>query len=53
VSYGGSSLLMAMFFAGLLLNVGRRASFGPRRRELVNRIGGATRRRPRAVILVR
>jgi cell division protein FtsW len=53
VSYGGSSLLMAMFFAGLLLNVGRRASFGPRRRELVNRIGGAKRRRPRAVILVR
>jgi cell division protein FtsW len=52
VSYGGSSLLMAMFFTGLLLNVGRRASFGSRRRELVNRVGGATRRRPRAVILV-
>ncbi len=52
VSYGGSSLLMAMFFAGLLLNIGRRATFVPRRRELVNRVGGARRRRPRAVILV-
>ncbi|ACY14503.1 putative lipid II flippase FtsW [Haliangium ochraceum] len=52
VSYGGSSLLMAMFFAGLLLNVGRRAPPKPRTRELVNRIGGGRKRRPRAVIVV-
>ncbi|WP_428262298.1 putative lipid II flippase FtsW [Haliangium sp.] len=52
VSYGGSSLLMAMFFAGLLLNIGRRAPARSRRRELVNRVGGARRRRPKAVIVV-
>lgn len=52
VSYGGSSLLGTMFFAGLLLNIGRRATHAPRRRELVNRVGGARRRRPKAVIVV-
>ncbi|GAB4520069.1 MAG: putative lipid II flippase FtsW [Haliangiales bacterium] len=51
VSYGGSSLLTAMFFAGLLLNIGRRAPPRPRSRELVNRVG-ATRRRPKAIIMV-
>ncbi|MEM9493774.1 MAG: FtsW/RodA/SpoVE family cell cycle protein, partial [Myxococcota bacterium] len=51
VSYGGSSLLMAMLFAGLLLNIGRRAAPKPRRRELINRPGGARRRRPKALIL--
>lgn len=52
VSYGGSSLLMAMFFAGLLLNIGRRAMPRVRERELVNHIG-ARRRRPRAIIVTR
>ena len=50
VSYGGSSLLMAMFFAGLLLNIGRRAPARPRRRELINQVG-ARWRKPRAIIL--
>lgn len=51
VSYGGSSLLMAMFFAGLLLNIGRRASRTPRRRELINHRTGARRKRHRAIIV--
>ncbi len=51
VSYGGSSLIMAMFLAGLLLNVGRRRPPPARTRELINRIG-AHRRRPKAVIVV-
>lgn len=53
VSYGGSSLLMAMFFAGLLLNIGRRASAPVRERQLINRLGrlGARKRREKAVIL--
>jgi cell division protein FtsW len=50
VSYGGSSLIMSLFLAGILLNIGRA---GPpaavRRRELVNLIG-ARRRRRRAVV---
>lgn len=50
VSYGGSSLLMAMLFMGLLLNIGRRAPVQSRRRELINRVG-ARKRRPRAIIL--
>lgn len=50
VSYGGSSLLMAMLFMGLLLNIGRRAPASPRRRELINRLGGR-KRKPRAIIL--
>ena len=52
VSYGGSSLIMAMFFAGLLLNIGRRAPPRSRGRELVNRVGpGARRRRPKVMIV--
>lgn len=50
VSYGGSSLLMAMLFMGLLLNIGRRAPASPRRRELINRLGGR-KRKPRAIII--
>jgi cell division protein FtsW len=50
VSYGGSSLIMALFLAGLLLNVGRRAAPVPRTRELVN-AGFARRRKPRAVLI--
>ena len=50
VSYGGSSLIMSLYLAGILLNVGRA---GPpaavRRRELVNLIG-ARRRKRRAVV---
>jgi cell division protein FtsW len=36
VSYGGTSLIVTMFLIGLVLNVGRRAQFVSRRRELVN-----------------
>ena len=50
VSYGGSSLIMAMLFAGLLLNIGRRAPMLPRARILVNQ-PGARRRRHKAVIV--
>jgi cell division protein FtsW len=52
VSYGGTSLIMSMFLAGIVLNV---ASGDParaaRRRELVNS-AGARKRRRRAVVLV-
>lgn len=50
VSYGGSSLIMAMFVGGLLLNIGRRPLPQSGKRELVNYVG-AKRRRPKAVIL--
>jgi cell division protein FtsW len=54
VSYGGSSLLMAMLFAGLLLNIGRRAAAPIRERQLINEVEGrhgARRRKKRAVFL--
>lgn len=54
VSYGGSSLVMAMFFVGLLLNVGRRAPVPVRERVLNNQVDGrmgARRRQGRVVIL--
>jgi cell division protein FtsW len=52
VSYGGTSLLMSMFLAGVLLNVATgEPAAAPRRRELVNGVG-ARRRRRRAVIVV-
>ncbi len=50
VSHGGSSLLMAMLFAGLLLNIGRRAPSRPRRRELINH-SGARRKRNKAIFV--
>lgn len=50
VSYGGSSLVLSMYFAGLLLGIGQRRAPAPRQRELVNQVG-ARRRRRRAVIL--
>lgn len=51
LSYGGSSLLVSMYLAGLLLDIGRAAPPAParRRREVVNLIG-ARRRRRRAVV---
>ncbi|HUS63256.1 MAG TPA: putative lipid II flippase FtsW [Kofleriaceae bacterium] len=51
LSYGGSSLLMSMYLAGILLNIGRAAAPAPARgrREVVNLIG-ARRRRRRAVV---
>jgi cell division protein FtsW len=50
VSYGGSSLVMAMFFAGLLLNIGRRAPARSAARELVN-AASARRKKPLAILL--
>jgi cell division protein FtsW len=50
VSYGGSSLIMAMFCAGILVNIGRRLPPRLRGRELVNE-PGARRRKQRAVIV--
>jgi cell division protein FtsW len=52
VSYGGSSLLVSMYLAGILLSIGknpppRRA----RRRSGPQRVAGARRRRARAVIV--
>jgi len=50
VSYGGSSLVVSMFLAGLLLNVSRRPPPPPERpRVVVNRVG-ARRRKRRAVV---
>jgi len=50
VSYGGTSLIVSMFLAGLLLNVSRRTPPPPeRQRAVVNRIG-ATRRKRRVVV---
>jgi cell division protein FtsW len=50
VSYGGSSLIMAMFLVGVLLNIARRPTRKPVARELVNKVG-ARRRKERAVIV--
>jgi cell division protein FtsW len=52
VSYGGTSLIMSMFLAGLLLGVGRRTPPRPAgRRQLVNIVVGARRRKRKAVIV--
>ncbi|HET6613969.1 MAG TPA: FtsW/RodA/SpoVE family cell cycle protein, partial [Kofleriaceae bacterium] len=51
VSYGGSSLVASMFFAGLLLNIGRRKPPAAKKRELVNVVGGRKKKR-RAIVIV-
>ncbi|HUH02928.1 MAG TPA: putative lipid II flippase FtsW [Kofleriaceae bacterium] len=50
VSYGGSSLVVALFLVGILLNIGRRAPRRAAPRELVQQVG-ARRRREKAVIV--
>ena len=44
VSYGGTSLIVTMFLVGLILNVGRRAQFVSRRRELIQHANPVKRR---------
>tara|TARA_R110002073_G_scaffold336104_2_gene530367 strand:+ start:20389 stop:21591 length:1203 start_codon:yes stop_codon:yes gene_type:complete len=51
VSYGGTSLMVSMYLAGLLLNIGQCRPAKRRERELVNSVGG-TRRKKRAVLVV-
>jgi cell division protein FtsW len=51
VSYGGSSLMMSMFFAGLLLSIGQSQPHRKRKSELVNSVGGV-RRKQRVVVVV-
>jgi cell division protein FtsW len=51
VSYGGSSLMMSMYLAGLLLNVGQSQPHRKRKTQLVNSVGGV-RRRQRVVVVV-
>ncbi len=46
VSYGGTSLIMSMFCAGIVLNVSRRASAREARPRLANDLGNRKRRRP-------
>jgi cell division protein FtsW len=50
VSYGGSSLMVSMFLAGLLLAVGQRRPERHRARSLIN--SGGVKRRKRAVVAV-
>ena len=52
VSYGGSSFIMSMYLVGIVLNVGRGAPPAPvaRKRQVVNIVTGARRRRRRAAI---
>jgi len=50
VSYGGSSLIMTLFLAGVLLNIARRPARRPVASVLVNKVG-ARRRREKAIIL--
>ena len=51
VSYGGSSLMVSMYLAGLLLNIGQAKPSRSKKRELINAVGG-TRRRKRAILVV-
>jgi cell division protein FtsW len=52
VSYGGSSFIMSMYLVGIVLNVGRAAPPAPtqRKRQVVNIVAGARRRKRRAAI---
>jgi cell division protein FtsW len=52
VSYGGSSFIMSMYLVGIVLNVGRASPPVPvaRKRQVVNIVAGARRRRQRAAI---
>jgi len=50
VSYGGTSLILTMFLAGLILNVGRRRPPPVPKRELVN--AEYAKRRPQRVKIV-
>jgi cell division protein FtsW len=52
VSYGGSSFIMSMYLVGIVLNVGRASPPVPvaRKRQVVNIVAGARRRRRRAAI---
>jgi len=52
VSYGGSSLMVSMFLAGLLLNIGQ-ARPETRRKPLLSSASGGTRRKKRAILVVR
>ncbi|HTJ42901.1 MAG TPA: putative lipid II flippase FtsW [Kofleriaceae bacterium] len=49
VSYGGTSLIMTMFLAGLVLNVGRRPEHTAPARELINR-AKSKRQRVRVIV---
>jgi len=51
VSYGGSSLMVSMYLAGLLLNIGQSRPERSRAREIANAVGG-TRRKRRAILVV-
>ena len=50
VSHGGSSLVVTMFLAGVILNIGKAAPYRAGKRELINHVG-ATRKRRRAIIV--
>lgn len=51
VSYGGSSLMMSMYLAGLLLNIGQSRPAAKHDREVANVMGGR-KRRTRAIFVV-
>ncbi len=51
VSYGGSSLMVSMYLAGLLLSIGQRRPKKRRARQVVNAVGG-TKRKRRAILVV-
>jgi cell division protein FtsW len=51
VSYGGSSLMVSMYLAGLLLNIGQCRPPPRHRREIANAVGGR-RRKQRAILVV-
>ncbi len=51
VSYGGSSLMVSMYLAGLLLSIGQRRPKKRRSRQVVNAVGG-TKRKRRAILVV-